>query len=279
MLKLKLFTIFIFLKSMICPCGKDERINDYEEKKGNKGVKIRRISRLPENVNESSGLLKADSTSFWTFNDGGGKAEIYRVSIDGKLQETVKIPDARNRDWEAITNDETGHLYIGDFGNNANKRKDLVIYKYDPKTESTQKIYFRYPDQYEFPPSGDNLNFDSEAFFWYQGNLYLFSKNRGKKMVKLYRLPDTPGDYVADVIDSIFVSSMVTDAAISPDKSKFALLTYGKILEFEIEDEINFSKPKKCTRFACSGQAEGITFLSADTWLISNENRKVFYRK
>lgn len=279
MLKIKLFTVFIFLKSMVCPCGKDERINEYTEKRGNKGVKISRVSRLPKVINESSGLLMADSTSFWTFNDGGGKAEIYRVSIEGKLLETVKIPDARNRDWEAITNDKNGNIYIGDFGNNANKRKDLVIYKYNPNAETTEKINFHYPDQYEFPPVRENMNFDAEAFFWFDGDLYVFSKNRGKKMVKMYQLPDKPGNYMAELKDSLFISSMITDAALSPDHSKFVLLSYGQLFEFKIEKEVNFSRPYKCTRFARSGQSEGITYLSSNILLLSNENRKVFIKE
>jgi hypothetical protein len=35
-----------------------------------------------------------------------------------------------NIDWED-TKDKNGNLYVGDFGNNDNERKDLCIYKID----------------------------------------------------------------------------------------------------------------------------------------------------
>jgi sugar lactone lactonase YvrE len=43
-----------------------------------------------------------------------------------------------NIDWEDITKDKDGNLYVGDFGNNDNERKDLCIYKIDKKSLTTK---------------------------------------------------------------------------------------------------------------------------------------------
>jgi hypothetical protein len=40
---------------------------------------------------------------------------------------TLKV-NAKNTDWEALTNDGN-NFYIGDFGNNDGSRRDLTIYK------------------------------------------------------------------------------------------------------------------------------------------------------
>ncbi|WP_369828775.1 hypothetical protein [Flavobacterium sp. 1] len=61
-------------------------------------------------------------------------------------------------------------MYIGDFGNNDNTRKDLAIYKIDQSNlqgESANVAYtisFDYPEQTEFPPKKKDLMFDVEAF-------------------------------------------------------------------------------------------------------------------
>lgn len=277
MIKLKLFTIYIFVKGFFCPCASDKKANDYDISRGRKDTRIQRVGKLPAALDECSGMIMGDSASFWGLNDSGGEAELYRVSLDGVLLETRSIPAAINRDWEALTKDAAGNLYIGDFGNNRNRRRNLRVYKYHLESGRLDTIRFSYPDQQEFPPPAAEMNFDAEAFFWYRDSLYVFSKNRGNKMVRMYRLPDQPGEYQASLADSMYISSMVTDAAISPDEKSFSLLTYGKIFDFGLDSgKVSFSKPSRCVRFSRSGQAEGITYWTPELRLISNENRKMF---
>ena len=48
------------------------------------------------------------------------------------------------------------------------------------------------------------MNFDCDAMIYFENNLYLFSKNRTEPfdgIVKMYKIPDTPGDYTAKVYD------------------------------------------------------------------------------
>lgn len=279
MIKLKLFTVYIFVKGLFCPCASDKKNNDYEIARGAHATRISRAGKLPVELNECSGMIMNDSVSFWGLNDSGGKAELYKVSIDGSLLETIAIPGAANIDWEALTKDAYGNLYIGDFGNNRNQRTNLRIYKYNIENRELGTIHFSYADQIGFPPPANQMNYDAEAFFWYNDSLYIFSKNRGHKNVKIYSLPDQPGIYKSDITDSMYISSMVTDAAISPDQSTFSLLTYGKIFDFSLDSGVNFANPVRCIRFGRSGQAESIVYLSPIRRLISNENRKLFLLK
>ena len=74
-------------------------------------------------------------------------------------EQGVLIGGAINVDWEDITVDEAGHLIVADVGNNYNDRRDLVLYYLDEpaptagRTVFRKKIFFRYPEQRQFPRS------------------------------------------------------------------------------------------------------------------------------
>ena len=230
-------------------------------------------------ADESSGLAyDAQRGTLLTNNDSGGQPELYEMDLKGNLLSTLKVPDARNVDWEDLAQAPDGTIYIGDMGNNANKRRDLTIYAFSSEAKTTAAIHFRYADQRAFPPPPDARNFDCEAFFYYKNQLYLFSKNRSKtnQFVKLYEVPVQPGDYTLAVKDSISVKTQVTAADVNPSGTAFALLTYGKILIFGIEnDTIDFSHPKECIKIG-KLQEEALVFLNDNDLLITNEQRKMY---
>lgn len=185
---------------------------------------------LPAVLPEVSGLYIAAPDSLWWHNDSDGRAVLFLTDGAGRLRSEMPIPHAQNKDWEDITNDDQGRLYIGDFGNNANKRKDLRIFIFDPATGATDSIRFRYPDQYAFPPLPEEAAFDMEAFFWWNDTLHLFSKNRllkGNYFTRHYTLPAQPGEYVATLADSIYLHKrVVTGAAIRADGKQVAMVSY-----------------------------------------------------
>ena len=43
------------------------------------------------------------------------------------MTETIKLK-LKNVDWEDLTQDDKGYIYIADTGNNNNKRRELDIY-------------------------------------------------------------------------------------------------------------------------------------------------------
>ena len=272
----KILHWLFYLKISSCNCTSEVKNSKFSP--GGHFYQVSKAIKLPLVVNEGSGLVRsAKDSTFWTLNDGGGKAEIYEINKRGKLLKELLIPNTKNQDWEEITRDEKGHLFIGDFGNNENTRKDLVIYKF-PENQPNQleKIQFHYADQKAFPPNKKDLNFDCEAFFALGDSLYLFSKNRGDKSVKLYIMPSLAGVYTLVPQEKIFLKTMVTGAALSPNKKIFALLTYGKVFLFYIGNQgVSLKKPLLCIKFAHK-QTEGITFLTDETMLISNEQGEMF---
>lgn len=275
-LKLSLFAAWVAVKATFCACRSGSDAHIFQKNKSS--YHITKVSSLPVEANESSGLALAQTDkTFYTHNDSGGSSEVYSVNMDGRLEKTIAIA-ARNQDWEDLAMDPKGNLYIGDFGNNLNKRKDLKIYRVNPENPAKiDTIHFSYPDQQAFPPPAKELNFDCEAFFYYQDSLYLFSKNRGNAAVKMYTIPAEPGTWVGKLATTQQLKGQVTAADISPDHSRFALLAYGKIYIFEVkEGTINFEHPSMCIPFGRGGQSEGLVFLNNHDLLITNEKGKVF---
>lgn len=217
-----------------------------------------RVQRMPKLLRESSGILTYNGNTVWTHNDSGGKPALYEIDVQsGALLHVVTLADAQNIDWEDLTKDERGNIYIGDFGNNSQKRTDLCIYKIEnpsflpPKTSVTpERITFRYANQTAFPPEKPQQNFDCEAFVFYRDSLYLFSKNHTKPYngyTIMYRLPAEEGDYTAEVVDSFYTgkireTSWVTSAAISPNGKLLALLSSDKVWLFSSWKGADFFK-------------------------------------
>lgn len=271
----KIYMLWFAFKVSLCSCSPEARKSHFIAQK--QDYTLLQTGRMPTCINENSGLARAWQDGFyWTHNDSGGSPELYMINEKGSVFDTLIVNDAQNIDWEELAKDDKGNLYIGDFGNNYQARKDLCIYKF--KNGKTEKITFHYADQSHFPAI--EKKFDCEAFFWYNNKLYLFSKSLEKDhQVLLYSLIDQAGDNMLMPEDSVFIKSQVTAADVSPDGKEFALLTYGKVLFFETNDgKIDFSKPKSCIKIG-KNQTEAIAYMNNKDLIITNEQRKIFVLK
>lgn len=213
------------------------------------GQKINKIGKLPKSIEESSGLILYNDTLFITHNDSGDKPILYFINLKGDLIHQITISNAINNDWEEITKDEQGNIYIGDFGNNLNKRKNLTIYKIAPEnllktTHVIAKIItFFYPDQTAFPPEEATLNFDAEAMFFHNDSLWVFTKCRATPFhgnTFIYAIPSQPGNYTATAKGKLFIGDKgfakdaITGVAFS--HSTLYLLTYNRIVVYELNN-------------------------------------------
>ena len=249
---------------------------------------MRELGKLPSSLKEVSGMEVAADGNLWVIEDSGNKDKIYKIDKEGKERESLKIDHAKNRDWEDLTTDIHGNLYIGDFGNNKNAREDLVIYKvnqeeFDKKEPNAKKIEFKYPQQNDFPPEKDSLYFDTEGFFHLNDHLYIFTKNRtrpytGKTLI--YRIPDKEGEYEAEFLGSLFLCGdkdhcSVTSADISPDGKTVALLSYGFVFLLTDFTAPDYTKSSiKIMDLNTDTQVESVCFENNSTLLIADEGNK-----
>jgi hypothetical protein len=203
--------------------------------------------RIDSAVEESSGLVAsvAHPGVFWTHGDSGTGNWLFAVDGTGRVKARVQVKGAELSDWEDLTSDGAGHLWLADSGNNDNDRRDLAIYRVpepDPagrgEVRIDRTVRFSYPDQVAFPGDGPR-NFDAEAVFWGDGRLYLLTKHRSDQKTTLYRFPADEGTVVLERISEFEVGGpqdktggKVTSASLSADGQQLAVLTYHAVFVF-----------------------------------------------
>ncbi|TMM59414.1 hypothetical protein FEE95_08295 [Maribacter algarum] len=249
---------------------------------------LKLIEKLPQKLKENSGIVSYVDSTAWFIEDNGNSDDIYKTDFKGNIIHQLDVKKEKNNDWEDLSKDKDGNLYIGDFGNNQNDRKNLVIYKApNPEIEKgkkipAKKIRFSYPEQQEFPPRRGELFYDAEAFFHSNGYLYIFTKNRANPFTGetfVYRVPDKKGTYEAELVDKIPLCTdwnicQVTSADISPDGKKIVLLSYGKlwiITNFSM-DELAKGDIKEID-LGIRTQLESVCFSDNQNLLLSDEQR------
>ena len=247
-----------------------------------------KILSIAPNLGEISGIEFDKDGNLWAINDGGNSTEIHQIDSLGNIKRSVEITNAKNIDWEDLTQDDFGHFFIGDFGNNSNKRRDLTIYKIenpiDLKTSETEAeiIRFKFGDQ-DLGNKNDSIkNFDMEAFIFYKGRLYLFTKNRTKPFdgfTNLYRMEDYASNQKAQKVSRFKTCKSgkyqcwITGAAISPNRKTLALLGSNRIWIFQNwKGDDFFSGDVSDIDLGLITQKEAITFMNDSLVVIADEN-------
>ena len=249
---------------------------------------LKQIAILPKELKEVSGIAYANNL-LYAIEDSGNPNEVIVMDTLGRITKNIMVSNVDNIDWEDLTFDNKGNLYIGDFGNNDNVRKDLAIHKINQsnlqnnEVKTEYKITFEYPEQTNFPPKRKDLMFDAEAFFEYNGNFYLFTKNRSRGFdgtSYIYKVPNTSGHHQAKLIKKIKTCSdyhncAITSAAISPNGSKFVLLSHSKVWLFENYSKNDITSVEMIElHLNHYSQKEAICFKNNEELLIADERVK-----
>lgn len=253
--------------------------------------------RLPTVLKENSGIVRAAADSLIFLNDSGNLPTIYMTNGHGRLLDSVFFEKEKNIDWEELARDpRDGRLFIGDFGNNGNARRDLHVLIFSPKTGETSRLDFAWPDQSEFPPdSFDDRNFDCEAMFFWKDSLHFFTKShwRGRSFLcKHFVVPAQAGRQTPIFLEkTVLKKRVVSGAALSDDGQflalvgyhfgkKWGFLPFSKSTIFTFQKDPNgrfFSKKagrKRSPGWPLSRQYEAICFAGARKILLSNEHLK-----
>jgi hypothetical protein len=226
------------------------------------------INNSLEEVSAAESVI--NSNLIWVIEDAGNDNHLYGLNKKGKIIRDITILNAENRDWEDLTSDKEGNIYIGDFGNNNKKLKTYRILKINNEDLIKSKTN---ADIIEFTLPKQMKAEDFEAFFILKDWCYVFSKE--SERTKVIMLPNKKGKHVAILrSDYDFKSkgNKITSADINSKKNIVVLLNHDKLWRLSgFDGDDFFSGNIKVLPFAHNTQKEGICFINDSIVYITDE--------
>jgi len=216
-------------------------------------------------IGESSGLAasRRHPGVVYTFNDSGGRAQVYALGPDCRVRATLTLAGARNRDWEAMAVGPNG-LYVGDIGDNLDGAWPYVTIYRIPEPSVLRSRTLRataYRIKYaDGPRNAETMMIDPRT-----GRLYIASKAFGDALYEGPRRLSTSGYNIMHKVGG--APFYATDGAFAPDGRTFVIRGYWGAEIYRAPDKkiADVSVPSQ-------KQGEGITF-TADgrSLLVSSE--------
>ncbi|MBI9061367.1 MAG: hypothetical protein JEZ14_05230 [Marinilabiliaceae bacterium] len=189
---------------------------------------------LGSELNENSGSIVWNDT-LWLQSDSS-EPVLYGVDpLTGRVIKKKKIPGLKMQDWESVAQDED-YIYLGDFGNNSNYRKNLRIFRLEKEAlehgaVKLDTIKFRYEDQVDYSYNEVfQTDYDCESMLVNEDHIYLFTKQWISKGTAVYVMPKKPGDYNAEKISEYPVEGLITEAFKFPDEQTVILTGYSNLM-------------------------------------------------
>lgn len=229
------------------------------------------VASLPLSLKETSAIeIVNGSGLFWVIEDAGNDNYIYGLDSKGDIVKRIELKGVPNEDYEDLASDSEGNIYVGDFGNNNEKKKAFHIYKVRNVNSASNSVT---PISIRFTLPDDMDSEDFESFFVYNDSFYIFSKS--PKKTKLIKVPNQEGTHEAQLISTFNLDgkdTKVTSADISDDGKIVVLLNHDKLWKLnDFKNDDFFSGKIEAIEFEHDTQKEGITFLSDSTVLITDE--------
>lgn len=206
-------------------------------------------------VTESSGLAASRLTPnvYWTHNDSGDGPFVYAFDSTGASRGVFRVAGAQARDWEDVgvgPGPERGksYLYLGDIGDNEEKREEIVVYRAaEPTLTAAEKALTKDKPGTTRPAEAIRLRYpdgkhDAETLLVHpaSGNLYIVTKVMLRnatvyeataplnvsQVITLKRIGEIK-------IPSLFGGAL-TGGSISPDGRRVAFCDYLQGYEVEL---------------------------------------------
>lgn len=252
---------------------------------------LEELFSFPSKWEEISGMTYIASKEYLVvLEDKGNLPVLSTFSLKGEFLYQYTLRGVKNNDWEDLAQDSMDNLYIGDFGNNKNDRKNLAIYQIripdlqtDTTIDVTQTTTFFYPEQKDFPPQKSELYYDCEAFIATSDYFYLFTKNRSKGFdgtFFVYRIPNKQGHFKAERTATLtsckkYKDCAITGAALHESSNQVVLNTHSQLLVFPFRTDGKFdSSTLQRINLHHSSQKEAVAFKDAHTIFLSDEKQK-----
>ena len=234
---------------------------------------------LSKKLDETSGL-EIINKQLVTINDSGNDPLLFYINESGNILDERKLNCCKNNDWESLAAD-SDYVYIADFGNNYDTRKNLSIIKIPidkSSNENPEIINFLYPEQKKFKRIYRRSEYDAEALISFGDILLIFTKNKRKKITEIYSLPKYGGNFKAQKIGSLNTESIVTGADYEKKTNTLVLTSTINFDEYYILVVNDFSlnnKDHKINMYEIpigKTQVEAIKIIDENTFWITSED-------
>ena len=234
---------------------------------------------LSKKLDETSGL-EIINKQLLTINDSGNDPVLFYINESGNILDERKLNCCKNNDWESLAAD-SDYVYIADFGNNYDTRKNLSIIKIPidkSSNENPEIINFLYPEQKKFKRIYRRSEYDAEALISFGDILLIFTKNKRKKITEIYSLPKYGGNFQAQKIGSLNTESIVTGADYDKKTNTLVLTSTINFDEYYILVINDFSlnnKDHKINMYEIpigKTQVEAIKIIDENTFWITSED-------
>ena len=234
---------------------------------------------LSKKLDETSGL-EIINKQLVTINDSGNDPVLFYINESGNILDERKLNCCKNNDWESLAAD-SDYVYIADFGNNYDTRKNLSIIKIPidkSSNENPEIINFLYPEQKKFKRIYRRSEYDAEALISFGDILLIFTKNKRKKITEIYSLPKYGGNFQAQKIGSLNTESIVTGADYDKKTNTLVLTSTINFDEYYILVVNDFSlnnKDHKINMYEIpigKTQVEAIKIIDKNTFWITSED-------
>ena len=243
-------------------------------------VEVGRIDS--KRIAESSGLVASRTHAgvFWTHNDKGNSAAIYAIKRDGELIAEFRV-DGKNDDWEDISIDDEGYLYIARTGNNDAKKDEVSVVRIDEPdpyaSEKARKDRIKLEQVWRLRYPGKP--FDAESLFIHGGHGYVVSKLFNGKKAAIYRfaLDDGEKPRKLELVTEVPITSPATSADISRDGKRLVVLCGGGLVLFPIDGDVAKAGSVTPVHYPLPDlKFEGCCF-TEDGVLLSAESREMYF--
>lgn len=235
-------------------------------------------------IQESSGLAasRRNADLFWTHNDSGDGPNIYCLDRQAARCGTWTVAGAEAIDWEDMAagpGPAAGeqYLYLGDIGDNARARSDIVVYRVvEPSapaeddgttTATAEPIRLRYPD-------GPH---DAEALLVHPTTADIYVITKDALDAGVYKA--AAGAAVLERIASfnLGIAEVVTAGDISADGRRAVVSTYQRAYELSLPDDATsfdaiWDERRRRVPLASRAQGETIAYrMDGDALLTTSE--------
>jgi hypothetical protein len=197
------------------------------------GSGLERVGRLEDPaIVEASGIVRSRKHPgiFWVHNDSGNPPTLFAVKANGSLVRSYRV-EAPNIDWEDVATDDSGHLYIGDIGNNGKKLPIRAVYRLDepdPNVAEEKPLKPTASSHYRFPEGG---RFDAEGLFVSDGRCFVVTKRLDGQEAEVFAIKfDPPTTLIRPGLPERVATlpgcvEPVTGADLSSDGKRLAVVT------------------------------------------------------